>query len=131
MLWSVGRRRIRRRGRLESSASDPRVQCITIPITRQEQNQKHQRQPRNDVLVKGVKRRFQQVPECHDDEDEAEAQEGGPRLESDDDQRAGDQLDEWNREADYPQRPRRKKRILKRQKVTAHMTGGPELEYLP
>jgi len=78
------------------------VDRVTVRLRRQQQDEKHQRQARDHVLVKGIQRLVQQMAESHDGEDEAEAYKREARSEAEDHHRAGDQFHERNREADCP-----------------------------
>src|ERR1041385_4942934 len=66
-----------------------------------------------------------------DDQHAAESDERGARLPSEDHQRAGNQLDEWDHVAHRPKRPGGKEGVLEREEESLHVSRRAELEGFP
>src|SRR5258707_535695 len=107
------------------------IEREAIAVPWHEEEEQHEGEPRNDMLVQRVERLIEKMSERDDGQYESERDQRVACFQSEDDQSAGDELDERNGEADRPQRPRRQKRVLKRQKESLHVTGRPEAEHFP
>lgn len=81
------------------------IERIAIRLGRHEQEEKEERQPGNDVLMKWIQRIVQEVTERNDDQDPSEepiAQRAPPPEQ---DERASREFHERDRESDSPQGP--------------------------
>src|SRR5207302_10632330 len=114
-----------------SGAAQQVIERESVPVPRHQKDEEDERKPWDDMLVQRVERLIEKMAKRDNGQNESERNQRVARFEAEDDQRAGDELDERNREADGPQRPHRQKRVLQRQKESLHVTGRPEAAHFP
>jgi len=83
------------------------VQRKAIVFAREHQDKQQQSEPGNYVSVELVKRFFQEMTECDEDQDGAQRDERLARSQANNNQRPRYTFDNLDSEADYPERPPR------------------------
>ena len=87
------------------------IQREAVGFARAPENKEQQSETRDDVTDEAVERIVQQMAEGDDDQDEAERDESVAGTQAEDNERAGDEFDERNGDADRPQRPDRQESV--------------------
>lgn len=100
----------------------------SIIFTREPKEKKEQDEARNDMTAEVKERVMEQVAEGYDDQHATERDERIARAQTEDDERARDELNKWNKHADDPERPNRQKRVGEGQKIFLRMLERSELE---
>ena len=98
-----------------------------VVFARQQQNEQQQREARDDMLVKRIKRLFQEMSEGHHNEDASQRDEGFTNPPAGNQQRAADQFNERDNRAGRPKRPDRQKGVGVGQK---EFPGVPQWSHL-
>jgi hypothetical protein len=87
------------------------IQREAVVFARVPENKKQQSETRDDVTAEAVERIVQQMADGDDDQDEAKRDESVAGTQAQDNERAGDEFDERNGDADRPQRSDRQESV--------------------
>jgi len=105
------------------------IERKAVVFARAPENKEQQHEARDNVAAEIVKRVVQKMAEGDDDQDAAERDQRVTCTQAEDDERAGDEFDEWNGDADCPERPDRQECVGERQKIFSRVLERAELKY--
>jgi hypothetical protein len=105
------------------------VQREAVVFAREAENEEQERKTRDDVAAKVVKRVVQKMAEGDDDQNTTERDKRVARAQANDDERAGNQFNERNGNADGPKRPSRQERVVEWQEIFSGVLERAEVKY--
>src|SRR5206468_1603381 len=102
-----------------------------VVFSRAPKEKEEKGETRDDVTGQVEERVTQKMAEGHDDQNATERDERLAHAKPYEQQRAGQQFDDWNRYPNQPERPNRQEGIGKWQEIFAGMLERAELKNLP